>query len=67
MAYVRSYTTWKDLPDTSTPFLAAKMQNIEDGIVAAYVQGAGTLVNAVDTTGVIVRTAGIRSPFPSSS
>jgi len=44
LAYVRGYTTWKDFPDTSTPILAAKMQNIEDGIVNATVSGA--IVNA---------------------
>lgn len=45
MAYVRN-PTWKDWPDLSTQITAAKLENIESGIVAAYTQGLGTLVNA---------------------
>lgn len=41
-----SGTNWKDFPDTSTPINAARLNNMEAGITAAYTQGTGGLLNA---------------------
>lgn len=34
-------TVWKDLPDTSTPITADKLQNIEDGVEYLFEHGVG--------------------------
>lgn len=47
-------TSWQDLPNTSTPITAAQLNRIEAGIVAAYVQGTGTLVNADIAAGAAI-------------
>lgn len=48
-------TNWKDFPDTSTPLEATPLNNMEAGIVAAYVQGAGGLKNIdIDAAAAIV-------------
>ena len=54
MPYTRSYPVWKGNGDTTTPITPASLQNIEDGIVAAYVAGTGGLVNADLAAGAAV-------------
>lgn len=49
-----SRTTWQDSPSVVTPITAARLNNIEAGIVAAYVQGAGGLVNADIAVGAAI-------------
>jgi hypothetical protein len=46
--YTRAYPAWHDLPDLTTPITAAKLQGIEDGIVANDSRLTGLFVNVKD-------------------
>lgn len=59
MAYTR--VNWLDSPSTATPLDAANLNVMDIGISNAYVQGAGTLVNADIASGAAIAKAKLAS------
>lgn len=60
MAYSR--VNWVDTPSTATPVDAANLNVMDIGINNAYVQGAGTLVNADLASGAAVAISKLADP-----
>lgn len=59
-------TSWQDFPNLSTPITAARLNNLEAGVIAAYIQGTGTLVNADLAVGAAIGIAKLAS-YPSDA